>query len=83
MENGGEASWSLGSTCTREPGFHQICNLNPGLYTLICTDSFGNGWSISQVTVQGVTFCENFNDGYEMLVQLNITRGGVMTVPGK
>ena len=56
------------------------CNLPPGEYTLICSDSWGDGWNGGHVTIQGVKYCENFNQGSQMLAQVNIISGWVMPV---
>ena len=50
----------------------KTCNLPAGEYTLVCTDSYGDGWNGAQVTIQGVKYCNNFNAGSEMQVQVII-----------
>ena len=83
---GYEVSWSLDTTCTSEQTYSsnsehtKTCNLFPREYTLVCTDSYGDGWNGAQITIQGVIYCDNFNDGSEMKVEVNITRGVVMPV---
>ena len=81
-------SWSLGTTCTSgtvsSSWSEQIktCSLSPGEYTLVCTDSYGNGWNGARVTIQGVKYCDKFIDGSEMQVQVIITGGFGMPVNG-
>ena len=83
---GNEVSWSLDTTCTSEQTYShnseytKTCNLSPGEYTLVCTDSYGDGWNGAQIIIQGVKYCDTFNQGSEMLVQLTITSVGVMPV---
>ena len=77
---GSEVSWSLDTTCTNDPisgfgGQQQIktCSLSPGEYTLVCADSYGDGWNGAQLTIQGVTYCDDFIQGPEKMVQVTIT----------
>ena len=51
----------------------KTCALSPGEYTLICADSYGDGWNGAQLTIQGVTYCDDFTDGSEMMAQVTIT----------
>ena len=76
-------SWSLNTTCTSDPLTYnqkyrnekqiKTCALSPGEYTLICSDSFGDGWGDGQLTIQGVTYCDDFTEGSEMTTQVTIT----------
>ena len=78
-----EISWFLmGTPCyyvnypiTTLPNSVQTktCNLSPGEYTLVCDDSSGDGWNGAQLTIQGVKYCDNFDQGSVMMVQVNIT----------
>ena len=83
---GAEVSWSLDTTCTSgatTPSNSEkitTCHLLPGEYTLVCSDSYGDGWNGAQVTIQGVKYCDNFNSGSEMQVQLIITNDGSISV---
>ena len=74
-----EILWSLGTTCSNDPISYvdsvqiKTCKLSPGEYTLVCADVYGDGWNGAQVTIQGVKYCDNFDHGSEMIVQVNIT----------
>ena len=80
---GNEASWSLG-TCTNDQwakGFYSnskiynsICCLDTGYHTLVCKDSYGDGWPAGYLEINGHTYCNHFTSGYQEIKQL--TFGG-------
>ena len=83
---GSEVSWELDTGCTSDPGYSsnseitKACALSPGEYTLVCTDSYGDGWNGGQIIIQGVNYCDDFNDGSEKMVQVIITDGSGMSI---
>ena len=40
------------------------CCQTDGDYTLICKDSYGDGWHGGYITIEGVKYCENFDSGF-------------------
>ena len=66
--------WSF-ETYTALSDYTQTCYLPQGEYTLVCSDSYGDGWNGAKITFEGVTYCDNFDQGSEMQVQVIITGG--------
>ena len=74
---GNEISWTLGSCSsdTNYGDYHEYtkrCCLSPGRYTLVCKDSYGDGWHGGYLTVLGTRFCESFNSGREEIVEISL-----------
>ena len=46
----------------------------------MCTDSYGDGWNNAAITIDGVKYCDNFDHGSEMVVEVIITCDWVMPV---
>ena len=47
-----------------EEGEHpQQCLLAPGMYTLRCEDSYGDGWHGGALVIDGIEYCSGFDDG--------------------
>ena len=74
--NGEEYSAAAGEEQTTS------CALYPGEYTLVCADSYGDGWNGAHLTIQGVRYCDNFYDGNEMEVKVIITGDWSMPASG-
>ena len=75
---GSEVSWSLGTCSSAQiylpfQDFNEQCCLAPGMYNLTCVDSYGDGWSGAEITIQGVTYCDDFTEGTEMMAQVTVT----------
>ena len=62
---GNEIAWSLG-TCLSNPVYESsmtishTCCLVDGKYSLICMDSFGDGWNGAYITIQNQAYCDDF-----------------------
>ena len=83
---GSENFWVLG-TCSNT-ALHENyktreseCCLPPGEYTLECKDSHGDGWHGGSITINGKTYCRNFNSGsletHEILIGYNTKPEGI------
>ena len=49
----------------------------------MCSDSYGDGWHGGKVIIQGEHYCDSFDQGPEMLVQVNIKGDWGMPVSGQ
>ena len=58
----------------------KTCVLSLGKYTLVCADSYGDGWNGAHVTIQGVKYCDNFIQGSDIRVHVNIINSWDMSV---
>ena len=65
---GSENTWSFG-TCSNSQRYSnnreytEKCCLYPGEHTLICKDSYGDGWHGGYVEIQGNRYCQEFETG--------------------
>jgi len=64
-----EVSWTLGSCSGGSYGSNgyqatEICSIDGGVYTLTCSDSYGDGWHGGYITIGGETYCNSFSSGY-------------------
>merc|ERR1719510_2899676 len=63
---GSEITWSL-DTCQSDGTYgdnhiyNEQCCLLPGVYTLTCLDSYGDGWHGGRITILGNIFCDDFD----------------------
>ena len=75
---GSEISWKFGDTCTSDLAYDnnqeysKTCNLSPGLYTLECLDSYGDGWHGGYIEILGTKYCESFTSGRSKNVAVTI-----------
>ena len=64
-----EISWTLGD-CSIETVYENHdthegeCSLPSGQYTLVCKDSYGDGWHGGFIMISGKTYCETFDSGF-------------------
>ena len=64
-----EISWTLGG-CSSKTVFENRkthegeCSLPSGQYTLVCKDSYGDGWHGGFIMISGKTYCESFDSGF-------------------
>ena len=74
---GDENSWTL-AHCSSDESYGNYqeysnqCCLTPGTYTLECKDSYGDGWHGGYIKVDGVKYCESYNDGSVMTSEIII-----------
>jgi hypothetical protein len=53
--------------------FFESCCITPtGDYELVCMDSYGDGWNMGYIVIEGMQFCGDM-DGSEMVVQIGTT----------
>ena len=77
---GWENSWALG-TCSNNQAYTsgkeytEKCCLAPGVYTLECKDSYGDGWHGGYIEIQGTQYCADFSGGSEHATQVTIVAG--------
>ena len=63
---GNEISWTFGRECASNGGYEdestyiEKCKVRPGVYTLECKDSYGDGWNGGYLEIQGIKYCEKF-----------------------
>jgi len=60
---------------------HRDCCLPLGMHTLTCVSSGEAGWEESYLEIQGERYCEEFNEGTEMVVDLAIVTKEPTQVP--
>ena len=66
---GSEISWTLGD-CSSDTIYENHdthegeCSLPSGQYTLVCKDSYGDGWHGGFIMISGKTYCETFDSGF-------------------
>ena len=78
---GSEINWSLescsnGQMFSDDMEYIEVCCLNPGVYTLKCGNSYGDGWNGGWIEIQGIKYCEDFYDGPEKYIQVTIVTSG-------
>ena len=83
MTDGLENSWELGpcsssGTYGDNQEYTEQCCLAPGIYTLSCKDSYGDGWHGAFIKISGLNYCQDFLDGD--LENVQITIGGMITL---
>lgn len=55
--------------------YTEECCLNVGVHTLKCKDKEDDGWHDGFLEIQDKLYCEDFSDGGEEAVQVNIVTG--------
>ena len=68
----GQVVCSSNSTDPDNHEYLQSCKLSPGVYTLQCLDSFGEGGKGSTIEIQVTKYCRIFTSGASMNVSLTI-----------
>ena len=78
---GHEISWELG-TCVSSKiydshkSYNQKCCLKPNKYTLLCYDSYGDGWNGGFVEIFGRRYCDDFNGPKSQIeIEMNVVVG--------
>jgi len=75
-----EITWNIGGTCDSKDEYDnykedtQKCCVakDQGEITITCKDSYGDGWHGGYLEINEKRYCENFSDGDELLVKLNL-----------
>ena len=48
------------------------CCLVEGIHMLTCMDSVGDGWGQAHIKVKNVTYCDEFNFGFQQDTQIEL-----------
>ena len=74
-----ENSWVFG-TCqsskiySNRKTYIENCCLIPGMHTLTCKDSFGDGWHGGYLEIQGKRYCQNFKHGEQKTIKFTVKK---------
>ena len=55
--------------------YSEECCLTPGVYSLECKCSYGDGWHGGYLEIDGVKYCDDFTDGSIQTVAVNFGQG--------
>ena len=75
---GHEINWSL-DNCSgngsygNDNRYTDQCCLAAGTHNLICQDSYGDGWHGGFIEFDGNRYCDDFTNGYEFSIPVNIS----------
>ena len=75
-----EISWTFGPCSSASQGipygnndnYSEQCSLASKTFTLTCEDSYGDGWHGGYLEIQGIKYCEDFYDGKQKTVEVNL-----------